>query len=301
MRRRALDTRAETAFLVVIEHPNRAELARRYRIQEGTNAAIGRGGDCDVVLDAATVSRVHAAITYRGPDDVVLRDLDSANGTFRNRESVHGGEFQLNHGDVLAIGPDILLKFLLEEDEELAYHREVSQLLHRDALTGAWRSGSFLAQLETEFRRAVRYHRALSLILFDVDNFKSVNDRFGHAAGDTALIEIVSVCMRLVRTEQTVARLGGDEFAILCPETTAESALELAERLCRSVANHPFREANDCDVFNVTCSWGVAAVHEPCESASVLRDAADAALYVAKHRGRNCVGQPPNEGASAPS
>lgn len=275
-------------YLVVIQHPRRTMLSRRFRIEPGQRLELGRDAARDICVDEETVSRLHCEVLFREEAGVYVRDVNSVNGTFRNGERVSAEGTALVHGDILAVGPFVRLKFLQAENEELVYHEELARLVHCDSLTGATTSGSFLDELNREFGRAKRYGRPLSLILFDVDKFKAINDTWGHGAGDAVLVALARTCAEEVRTEETVGRLGGDEFAILCPETDGESAKLLAQRLCDRIANDPVEQTTRPAV-SVACSWGVACLSGDVESADQLRKRADRALYDAKEAGRNRV------------
>jgi diguanylate cyclase (GGDEF)-like protein len=119
--------------------------------------------------------------------------------------------------------------------------------------------------------------------MIDVDRFKEYNDRFGHVAGDEVLREIVQLLLRSARTTDVIARFGGEEFAVVLPETTAEGAAAVAERLREAVAGAPW------PLTPVTISVGVAGVEEGHREAEFLVAAADRALYAAKEAGRNRV------------
>lgn len=157
---------------------------------------------------------------------------------------------------------------------------------NRDFLTGAWSRRAFFEFAERELVRAKRTGRALSLLLFDVDYFKRINDAHGHAVGDRVLQEIVQRTEKEIRGMDCVARVGGEEFAVLLPEIGAPSALVVAERLRTVLAQPP----DDTHVRSVPCtvSIGVATRMEA-ESINELMRRADIALYAAKAGGRDMV------------
>ena len=158
------------------------------------------------------------------------------------------------------------------------------QLARTDYLTGAdnWRSFAELAELE--IRRALRYGRPLSLAYIDLDDFKAVNDRFGHSAGDDLLREITQVIRSHVRVTDIVARLGGDEFVVLLPETGHEAAHAAVGKL------HPrLVEAAAARGWPVTVSIGVVTCLVPPDTVDELIRLADGLMYVAKSRGKNRV------------
>ena len=159
----------------------------------------------------------------------------------------------------------------------------LGQLATVDALSGAANRRSFDEALVAETARSLRYGRPLSLVLADIDRFKNINDAHGHAAGDDVIRGFAKTLEDNVRGSDLVARYGGEEFAVLLPETAAEDALELAERLRRAVENASYGTAGP-----VTASFGVAGLAAEGTSAELL-DAADRALYRAKQEGRNRV------------
>jgi diguanylate cyclase (GGDEF)-like protein len=164
---------------------------------------------------------------------------------------------------------------------------EVQRLATTDSLTGIHTRRHFFSLAEQEFKRSLRYGKALSAIMLDVDHFKHVNDNFGHAVGDAVLIHIAACCVENIRQADILGRYGGEEFAIILPETDLQAACEVAERLRQNVARSPI-EINRESV-SVTVSLGVATlVGETRDTLSLLSEADDA-LYAAKSQGRNRV------------
>jgi two-component system cell cycle response regulator len=146
--------------------------------------------------------------------------------------------------------------------------------------------------LAEEFKRAERYREPLSCVMVDVDHFKSVNDRFGHDAGDRALREVSARLRASVREVDVVARYGGEEFLLLLPSTNFSGALSVAERVWRAIGTAPFELG--APSTRVTASLGVAVFpSRDIKSKEELLKAADRALYQAKHEGRDrmCVFQ----------
>ena len=141
--------------------------------------------------------------------------------------------------------------------------------------------------IEYEMTRADRYKHPLSLILFDIDHFKSINDTHGHQEGDSVLKAVAHVVQELVRRTDGLIRWGGEEFIVLLPETDLESALLTAERLRAAVANTPIKASHE--EFRVTASFGVVEKDENTPSLETLVARADQAMYIAKHKGRNHV------------
>jgi diguanylate cyclase (GGDEF)-like protein len=155
-----------------------------------------------------------------------------------------------------------------------------------DGLTGLFNRSQFLTLGEAEWNRAQRYGRPLAMLMLDIDLFKSVNDCYGHDAGDQVISQIAKVCRDCSRSADIAARLGGEEFAVLLPETERDAAGILAERLRQAVED--LRISANSEQVPVTISVGISAGGS-FGSFSALIKAADVALYEAKHAGRNRV------------
>lgn len=167
-------------------------------------------------------------------------------------------------------------------------HQQISQMAVTDSLTGIYNRRYFFEIAEKEFRESVRYKRPLSVVIFDLDHFKKVNDTFGHARGDEILRAVVQRCVANVRQSDTVGRYGGEEFVILLPETDGEQGLNLIERLRHELASTPV-ETDTAPAF-VTASFGIASLSSDVADLFTLLNRADLALYHAKQTGRNrCV------------
>lgn len=166
---------------------------------------------------------------------------------------------------------------------------QLERLATTDSMTGLYNRRHFLALGEAEWSRFQRYHRPLSLLMLDIDHFKSVNDRYGHAVGDEAIISVAKACVEGKRESDIVGRLGGEEFAILLPETDLAQAAIVADRLCKRIAANGLM-AHKVH-FKVTASVGIATASVSMSGLDVLMRAADQALYQAKAQGRNCTVQ----------
>ena len=165
-----------------------------------------------------------------------------------------------------------------------------------DHLTGLANRRRFERQLDREVARTERYGHPFCLLLIDIDNFKGVNDTYGHDAGDEALRMVANVIQSGTRGIDTGARIGGDEFAVILPETNLARGLEVAERLRAAIAALSIDPAG-----RITASLGVAGLPTCADSGSKLRTAADAALYDAKHAGRDNVACAPVETNPTPA
>ena len=171
-------------------------------------------------------------------------------------------------------------------------HFELQQIAKQDSMTGALTRRGFFAEVEKESQRAARYGRPSALVVIDVDHFKSINDRYGHPAGDAVLVSIANACMATMRKSDIFGRIGGEEFGLLLPETDPEEARLAAERI-RSMVESAIIQVGGIEV-RATVSLGVAPRPAVGESVATWFSEADIALYEAKQFGRNrvAVGKP---------
>ena len=169
-------------------------------------------------------------------------------------------------------------------------YNEAREQSVRDSLTGAYNHRHFQEVLQRELGRAERVGRPLTVVMLDIDDFKSINDRFGHPVGDAILQGIVAEIRSEVRGDMDLlARYGGDEFALVLPETPVSEALLVAERVRRRVDERLFRMPDSREVLRATVSIGLATYPEDATEKRSLVEKADAALYRAKHGGKNAV------------
>lgn len=168
----------------------------------------------------------------------------------------------------------------------------LEQMTITDAMTGLYNKRYILDRLCSEVSRSARYREPISFIMADIDYFKSINDRYGHQAGDKLLSEVALLLRTCIRTVDIPARYGGEEFLIVCPNTTTQGAKVVAERIRKKVQHTQF-ELNKTAV-KVTLSIGIRSILLDPNSninqvITKLIDEADKALYIAKSKGRNCV------------
>jgi diguanylate cyclase (GGDEF)-like protein len=272
-------SRTRTAYLIMI---NGRHVGKMYKI-DTDKIVLGRAPDVDVKIDDEGVSRRHAIIRYEG-DNLVVRDNNSTNGVFVNGTKVDG--YILREGDRVQIGSNTILKFDYADEVETQAQERMWREANCDALTGAFKKRYFMEQLETEFAYHFRHLQDLSLMFFDIDHFKKLNDNYGHLAGDQALREFAGIVAEMLRTEDLFARYGGEEFVILLRDTNAENSFLIAERVRRKIEQNRFMWEGER--LPVTTSVGVSTLHQQnYPDPQALVQAADEFLYRAKRGGRN--------------
>jgi diguanylate cyclase (GGDEF)-like protein len=261
---------------------------------------IGRGKECTIRVDDPGISRNHARIVRQGPGSYLVEDLDSRNGTFVNGQRMARQE--LSEGDRVGLGHAVELRFGFTDVDEEARLRRLYESSVQDGLTGAFNRKHFNERIHGEIAYARRHKTALSLILFDLDHFKRINDSLGHLGGDHVLRSVASLVRRTLRAEDVFARYGGEEFAIIARGIDVGRAFMFAERIRATVLGARF-EFNRTNV-PVTISLGVASL-ECCGDAQAneaLVEKADERLYAAKRGGRNrTVGRSAEGQSTAPS
>ncbi len=173
--------------------------------------------------------------------------------------------------------------------EQTRLHENTRLLAITDELTGLNNHRHFRQQLNLELSRAERYHRAMSLMMIDIDHFKHYNDTNGHLKGNQVLREVGQILKEMSREVDIVARYGGEEFSIIMPETERTKARLLSERLRKRIASHKFENAQKQPGRKLTVSIGLASYPENASTTFDLMEQADKALYAAKGSGRNTV------------
>lgn len=270
--------------LVVLMGPS-AYVGKQFPLNQN-DYILGRSHECSIQVDDKSVSRNHARIQVVG-SEVLISDMGSANKTLVNGTTLQAGvPFKLRNNDQIKTG-NVILKFLERGNIEAFTNRELNEKATRDALTGAHTKGSLLERGPEVIKRADTLGEELSLIVFDIDFFKKINDQMGHPAGDHVLRELGRIVgTKLTRSEDFFARYGGEEFVIILINTPLRSAMEVAERIRLTVQSTHFQWEGK--VLPVTVSVGVS-VRLPQEGWESLFKRADDALYQSKQGGRNRV------------
>jgi diguanylate cyclase (GGDEF)-like protein len=271
----------DRAYLIVLAGSAVGEM---YKIGKN-ETTIGRGSAADIQVIDEGISRRHASIKLEG-ERITVADLGSTNGTFLNGEriTVHA----LRDGDKIQVGSTTILKFTFHDSLDENFQRQMYESALRDGLTKAFNKKYFLERLESEFAYALRHKTQLSLVMFDIDHFKGINDTHGHLAGDHALVALSNLMMQTIRKEDVFARYGGEEFAVICRGVDLEGALLFGERIRARV--EALRIGHGGTDLKMTVSVGVAAVADVgMREMLELIGVADDALYQAKRQGRNRV------------
>ncbi len=246
---------------------------------------VGRSPECSIPLEFQGISRKHFKVLVRN-ENCEIEDLGSSNGTFLNNQKLEGNA-KVSKGDVIKLG-SIALKYLPKGDTERLTYDKLHEEANTDGLTKCYNKMYFNNKLDLEVKKSKVTGSPLSLIIFDLDHFKKLNDNFGHDAGDYVLKEKATLLRENgIRKGDTFARYGGEEFVVLLPNTNLKQAFEIAERLRKLVASHEFMYDNKR--LPVTASIGVADYRQGVETGTDLFKRADSAVYKSKEGGRNQV------------
>jgi diguanylate cyclase (GGDEF)-like protein len=266
-------------------YPTGPAMGHRYALGDRP-LLVGRGDDCDLRIPDHSVSRRHAKIEPN-PQGFAVADLGSTNGTFVNDQPLDGPQV-LQDGDYLRVG-NCIYRYLTGGNVEAEYHEEIYRLTIQDGLTQAHNTRALGEFLDREVTRSQRHGRPLSVLMFDIDRFKAINDTHGHLCGDFVLRELAGCVRETVRKEDLFARSGGEEFVLVLVEAGADEARQAAERVRELVAAHPFRF--EATPIRLTVSVGVATTaggDHRITPTDLLRQA-DENMLRAKREGRNRV------------
>ncbi|MCM8756462.1 MAG: diguanylate cyclase [Candidatus Omnitrophica bacterium] len=238
---------------------------------------IGREEGVDIYINDPHISRRHAQVVTND-QQITLIDLKSTNGTYVNDRSI--GEHKLSDGDRIKIG-DVIMKFIMKDDIDTAFHEELYNLASQDGLTNIYNRMYLLKALDN-----LKSKKPFSLIMFDIDDFKKINDIYGHSAGDFVLREIAKIVKGLIRQDDVLARFGGEEFILLIM-LNKDSAYKIAERIRKTIEDYEFVFGNE--KIKCTISAGVFCIENFGMSTFQWIEAVDKLLYEAKRQGKNRV------------
>lgn len=281
---RSFDSTAKrVANLVVLQG---AEIGRRFPLRRN-EVVLGRGEEADILLRSKEISREHARIrTLRVGSEILYRltDLESTNHVFVNGDRVDVR--LLEDGDKIHLG-DVVVKFELHDAIDAEFHDEIRNRIEYDDLTGLLTYQSFRTALEWELERNANSATGCAVVMMDLDDFKKLNDTYGHLAGSFVLEKVGELICANVRHFDVAARYGGEEFVAYLPETEAAEAYTAADRLRRVLAETSFPH-RDREI-RLTISMGVSHFPEDGADLESLVQKADERLYRAKADGKNRV------------
>jgi diguanylate cyclase (GGDEF)-like protein len=281
--KRLISAATREACLVHI-YPTGPSMGCRYPLRD-KQLILGRGDDCDIRIQDNSVSRKHAKIEPSA-EGYFVSDLGSTNGTFVNDRQLDNPA-SVQDGDYLRVG-NCIYRYLTGGNIEAEYHEEIYRLTIQDGLTRLHNQRALSEFLDREVARSQRHNRPLSVLMFDIDKFKAINDSYGHLCGDFVLRELAECIRSSVRKEDLFARYGGEEFCMVLVETGPDEAAAAGERIRAAVAGHQFRF--ETTPIKLTISIGVATTAgDPDITPTALLRAADELLYQAKRTGRNKV------------
>jgi two-component system, cell cycle response regulator len=248
---------------------------------------IGRAIESNVFIDDKSLSRSHARIDIKG-NKVYVVDLGSTNKTIVNGQILPPMVLcELKNNDQIKTG-NVIFKFLETGNIEAMTTQMLFEKANRDALTGAYSKGALLEKGPESIKRSEVLNEALSVIVFDIDFFKKINDSHGHPCGDYVLKDMARVVStKLIRSNDFFARYGGEEFVLILSGTPDKVAAEIAERIRTTIQNHEFKFEGK--IIPVTVSVGVTSKLPNDNSWQFIFDRVDKALYTSKQTGRNKV------------
>jgi len=268
-------------FLTFIWGPRMGELVSL----EHEETLVGRSSDCTLWIEDGAISRRHFMVSLRGKE-AFISDLGSTNGTLVNGERILKQK-KLEDGDKIQISRETILEFTYLDKTRQISEKKRYEMGTTDPVTGTFNKRYFLDRLHEEFSFAKRSKRELSLMIFDIDFFKKLNDNHGHLAGDFVLQKLGQLIAKTIRAHDIFCRYGGEEFVILMRDTSAQNAVNLADRLRKIVADQQFMYENKLLPVTISCGVSIVAEHLNTENDFVAE--ADGYLYKAKESGRNRV------------
>ena len=193
-------TQRDRAYLIVLAG---TEVGKMFKLDEG-ETVIGRSHRADIRIDDDSISRMHVKLALDGTS-VSIEDLNSSNGTLVNGTKINTE--QLRDGDKIRVGETTILKFTFHDRLDESFQQKMYNAALRDPLTKAYNKKYFVDQLGVEIAYAKRHRTPLSLVIFDLDHFKRINDTYGHVAGDMVLMELAEPVQAMPRTEGSADRV----------------------------------------------------------------------------------------------
>jgi len=276
----------------IIEDSHQLSVKVRLELREiGTKQIVVMGGLLLLGSVLLTILAINLSYRIRGYLTALrggLKELEA--GNFHHKLASSGtdefGEFikEFNNMKQTLEETTISRDTLQKEIDERTY--ALKHIASTDPLTQVFNRRKLQEQAELEIARSRRHDEPLSVLLFDADHFKSINDEYGHSIGDLVLIHLCRLSESVMRENDLIARYGGEEFVILLPHTDLHGANELAARIQSRLKDYPFRSEEE--IIPLTVSIGIACLQLDTGFSDLIRDA-DTALYEAKKSGRNCI------------
>ena len=251
-----------------------------------TKISVGRSRKCDICIPDPSLSKKHLVLCQDKNNKILIADQNSTNGTLINETKLTANKLvELEDNHKIALGKTVL-RFLDKNNPEIVYVQENFEKAFQDPLTEVSNRFALESRAPALFKQSRQYRQPLSLIIFDIDHFKKVNDTYGHLAGDFVLKEVVRVVKPCFRSKDLFARSGGEEFCIIIQSQVqrAQSAIENARQ---KVEKHLFQYKTK--KIQVTISAGVACRQKEDKKWQELYERADKKLYEAKKAGRNKI------------
>ncbi|MDD5034091.1 MAG: GGDEF domain-containing protein [Methylococcaceae bacterium] len=267
---------AQNSYLAVILND---AVGKKFKL--AGSMIIGRKEDCEIRIDHRSISRKHARIMLEANGySAMVEDLASLNGTYYRGKRIQ--KMRIHDGELIEFG-NVPCKFFTDTHAEHGL-LDMSSL---DQMTGIYNKRYFLDSVNERIRQSAGHDTLLSLLTFDIDHFKKINDTHGHVAGDMVLKRICRIVAGLLPETLVFARIGGEEFAIMLPGSGINDALSLAETVRGTIENSDFEFMGT--QIPVTLSAGVCEYSKDMKKAEQFMHKADCKLYLAKNRGRNNV------------
>ena len=290
-------------ILIVDDDPEIRTALEEFIVQSGYKASLSASAEkAMAILESGAVDVVITVISLPGMDgleftDLIKKKFDADVMVITGYSADYSYEEVINKGASDLIFKPVRLKELMLRLKRVLKERQLNQerirmvgelknLAITDGLTQLYNSRHFYNQVELEIDRSLRYRHHLSLMLFDIDHFKSYNDTYGHLEGDKVLFRIGQVAKSCLRTMDTAYRYGGEEFTVILPETIGKEALKVGERIREAIEREKFIQ--NSEIVTITISVGVTEyIYNENPATFVKR--ADQAMYLSKRKGRNQV------------
>ena len=275
-------SRTKVPYMVVLAGES---VGRVVRFDANKVLLAGRARHCEIYFDCDNISREHARFEVDAEGNTRISDLQSTNGTLVNGKKVD--TTILNDGDRICLG-NVILRFSLKDDLEFDFQQDLYHKATKDPLTGVFNKRYFMEAFYKEFAHHKRHTKPLSLLLFDLDDFKRLNDTYGHVNGDIVLKSLAREIVSCLRDEDVFARFGGEEFVALFRYTGRDSAMVVARKLLELVRSMRF--ATPTLEFTVSATIGIATLEDGnFETIEDMLMHADQNLYLGKSQGKNRV------------